>query len=107
VRGHYILDVLHKIVPVDAVTWSQWFEKQGECENRVVAKDVVGDATVSTVFHGIDHRFGGNGPPILFETMIFINGEDAGDYQERCCTWDEAVAQHAKALALVHAKAVP
>lgn len=50
---------------------------------------------VSTVFLGIDHSFGYGGPPVLFETMIF-GGEQDG-YQERCCTYDEAIAMHAKA----------
>jgi hypothetical protein len=26
---------------------------------------------VSTVWLGIDHRFGGDGPPLIFESMVF------------------------------------
>ena len=36
-----------------------------------VAKDMVGLFLVSTVFLGIDHNFYGDGPPLLFETMVF------------------------------------
>ena len=96
-NGLYMLDAEHRLIPTDdVVAWANWFEKA----DRNVAVDKVGNITVSTVFLGIDHRFVGDGQPIVFETMLFADGESAGDYQERCCTWDEAVAQHAKALAL-------
>jgi hypothetical protein len=54
---------------------------------------------VSTVFLGIDHRFGGEGPPLLFETMIFGGPHDQSQY--RCSTWQEAEHMHADACALV------
>lgn len=53
------------------------------------------DVTVSTVFLGLDHNFG-DGPPLLFETMIF--GGPHADFQARCSTWSEAEKQHADAL---------
>jgi hypothetical protein len=34
----------------------------------------------------------GEGPPILFETMVFRNG--SGDEQERYSSWDDAEAGH-------------
>jgi hypothetical protein len=64
-----------------------------------VAETIVGDARVSTVFLGLDHRFGGEGPPVLFETMIF--GGRLDEFQDRCCTWDEAEKMHAEAVRLV------
>ena len=36
---------------------------------------------------------------MLFETMIF--GGKHNDFQDRCSTWDEAIAMHEKAVALV------
>lgn len=51
---------------------------------------------VSTVFLSLDHNWG-DGPPILFETMIF-GGEHDG-YQERYRTWEEAEEGHEIALA--------
>jgi len=48
---------------------------------------------VSTVFIGLDHRFFGDGPPLLFESMVFggpLDGE-----QFRYPTWDAAAAGHA------------
>lgn len=92
---HYILDN-HKPVPVDLMTWARWFEKHHN--DRHVALDKVGDVRVSTVFLGLDHSFG-DGPPLLFETMIFGGVHD--DFQNRCSTWEEAEAMHASALRMV------
>jgi hypothetical protein len=50
---------------------------------------------VSTVFLGLDHAWG-DGPPLLFETMIFGGTED--EYCERYSTWEEAEAGHKKAV---------
>lgn len=55
---------------------------------------------VSTVFLGLDHRFYGQGPPILFETMIF-GGWTFSDYQQRYSTWGQAESGHLAALKVV------
>jgi len=86
--GYYILDG-HKTVKVDLMTWAKWFEKS---EDRHVAREKIGDAEISTVFLGIDHSFG-QGPPMLFETMVFGGALD--QEQDRCTTWEEAEAMHA------------
>lgn len=60
---------------------------------------VIADVIVSTVFLGLDHRRGADGPPILFETMVFggaLNGE-----QERYSTWEEAQTGHDAMVARV------
>ena len=89
--AHYILD--GKIVRrCDLMTWARWFETAHE--NRVVKQEEIApDVSVSTVFLGLDHRFGGDGPPIVFETMVFGGPHD--QEMERCCTWEEAEKQHA------------
>jgi hypothetical protein len=53
------------------------------------------DTVVSTVFLGINHQFG-NGPPLLFETMIFGGQHDG--YQQRCSTLEQAKQQHKRAV---------
>lgn len=61
-----------------------------------VAYDNIGDATVSTVFDGVDRRYFGPGPPILFETMVL--GGPCDGQGERYATWDEAEAGHTAML---------
>ena len=80
-------------VPADLMTWAAWFEKA----DRHVAKEERDGVRVSTVFLGLDHSFG-QGPPLLFETMIF--GGEHDEYQERCSTWDEAEEMHKQACEL-------
>jgi hypothetical protein len=89
----YILDGKTP-VPADLMTWAKWFE----AADRHVAKDQIGDVRISTVFLGIDHRRG-DGPPLLFETMIF-GGQHEG-HQTRASTWAEAEQQHRDAVEMV------
>ncbi len=90
--GRYIL-IDGQPQEVDTMTWARWFEKG----NRDVAKtDLPGDVHVSTVFLGLDHRFFGDGPPILWETMIFGGPHD--QYQDRYSSLEEAKAGHEKAV---------
>jgi len=61
-------------------------------ENRRIALDEFSDTTfVSTVFLGRDHSFG-QGTPILFETMAWLNGEDYMQY--RYPTYEAAMTGH-------------
>lgn len=92
---HYILDG-KKVVPTDLMSWARWFEKSGS--DRVIASTNVGQVRVSTVFLGLDHQFG-NGPPLLFETMVFDAPDSFNDiYCERCSTYDEAEKMHKDAI---------
>ena len=69
--------------------------------DRRVGETHINDVTVSTVFLGMDHRYGSDGPPVLFETMVF--GGELDQEQEHYCTWDEAVAGHEAMCTLVKA----
>lgn len=82
-------------VPCSLLEWGIMFEKASE---RTVAKTTFGDVTVSTVFLGIDHSFG-DGPPLLFETMIF--GGEFDDDLRRYETWSEAEQGHQEMCAMV------
>ena len=66
-------------------------------DRRVALTNLFGLCTVSTVFLGLDHSWG-FGPPLLFETMAFWEKNGAYE-QERCSTWPEAEAQHARMCA--------
>lgn len=83
----------HEPVPADMMARGKWFE----AADRHVGSTERDGIRVSTVFLGINHRFG-EGPPLLFETMIFGGIEDG--WQERCSTWDEATALHQRACGL-------
>jgi len=54
--------------PIDALRFGELFEN---LKYRVIAQDHVNDITVSTVWLGLDHRLWGDGPPLIFETMVF------------------------------------
>ena len=92
--GHYIL-VDGEPQEVDTMTWARWFEKG----DRGTAKTTVREGVyVSTVFLGLDHRFFADGPPILWETMIFGGPHDQCQY--RYSSLEEAKAGHEKAVQL-------
>ena len=88
----YILDGK---IPVPFFDTTKW----GLQVDKIIGKDQFGSVSVSTVFLGMDHSFGG-GDPVLFETMIF--GGEHDQYQERYCTWDEAEKGHQIACDLVN-----
>jgi len=82
-------------VHVEFMEWARYFEKA----ERSVKQDVISkDVRVSTVFLGLDHRWG-PGDPLLFETMVF--GGEHNHWMNRYCTWDEAVEGHDRAVAMV------
>lgn len=84
------------------ITFTQWVELLVP-ENQRVAKSEVGEAVVSTVWLGLDHNFGGDGPPLIFETMIL--GGTLDQQQWRYSTEAEARAGHEHAVKLARAEA--
>lgn len=91
----YILDDSgNPVKELDLLKWGKWFESA----DRTVARDEIGDVSVSTVFLGIDHSFD-DGSPVLYETMIFGGAHD--QYQERCGNRVAALAMQDRAVALV------
>lgn len=87
----------HKVVPCDdLMAWGRWFET---AKRHVALTTPVTGIMVSTVFLGLDYRFGATGEPLVFETMIF--GGEHDQYCERYSTWEEAEAGHKKAVELV------
>ena len=80
------------------ITQAEGLELFGAFNNaRVVASDKRDDVHVSTVHLVIDHSFG-DGPPLIFETMIF--GGEHDQYQERYSTREQAEEGHRRALTL-------
>ena len=89
---NYILIGQTPVPEPDLLKWAEWMATA----DRVVFQTEVGASLVSTVFLALDHQFG-IGPPLLFETMIFTDG-DGGGYMGRCSTWLEAEQQHAEVV---------
>ena len=90
---YYRLDDQHQPVAVtDILEWGRWFETA----DRHVADTRLDDGVrISTVFLGIDHQFG-DGPPILFETLIFGGPHDQEMF--RYATWAQANAGHTEVV---------
>lgn len=64
---------------------------------RIIARDLINDNLVSTVFLGTDMSYGNSEKPVLWETMVF--GEPAfSDYQERYSSKEEALIGHKQAI---------
>jgi hypothetical protein len=93
--GRYILVGPERRTPArcvddDIIAWAEWFETA----DRHVALTEHELFRVSTVFLGLDHRFSGKGPPILFETMAFERGSSASLDCFRYATWEDAEIGH-------------
>src|SRR5262245_42750654 len=89
---NYVLDNEGNAVPeTDPLAWAKWFETA----DRTVARTVIGDVLVSTVFLGMDHGFR-SPDPVLWETMIF-GGEHGGE-QWRYTSREAALAGHEAAV---------
>lgn len=95
---YYTLDKEHNLIPTkNVLVWGRFFDN---ADNRRVGMTKRWPITVSTVFIGIDHNFEPEGPPVLFETMVFDSWRH-GDYCRRYHTWDEAQAGHAEVEKMV------
>lgn len=78
--------------------WAEWFETA----QRQVKHDTFGEIRVSTVFLGIDHNWREDGPPILWETMVF--GGPMNEEQHRCAGGiEQAEAMHAEMVGRLRA----
>lgn len=91
----YLLDeARNPVATSDSEAWGQMLRGPGR---RVAHDSVTGRGgevvTVSTVFLGLDHRYAGEGPPIVFETLVF--GGVMADSMDRYATWAEAEEGHA------------
>ena len=87
---HYVLDdnnVPQRATSIEAARFFRLLKR------RHVGLEEIGGCVVSTVFLGVDHNFSGRGPPLLFETMVFV-GDSDGVTCQRYSTWDDAFLGH-------------
>jgi hypothetical protein len=91
----YVINEDHEIRPARDIV------EADECLKnpylRQVGEDHIGHHWVSTVFLCLDHNYTGEGPPVLFETLVQGLGNSGGVIR-RYRTWDEAAAGHQEVL---------
>jgi len=100
---YYVLDDENHVVEVfDLVTWGEFMEGG----NRTVGyTEITSAITVSTIFLGLDHRLYGDGPPILFETLVF--GGPLDGQSNRYSSYDDAEVGHRMMVAKARAAQTP
>lgn len=97
---HYILDRNRN--PVSSSFAERMdFQRRNRWYWQVVGRSWARGYIVSTVFLGTNHNWLHEGPPILFETMIFREDWKSTEWQWRSRTWNEAVAVHEKVVRLI------
>jgi len=97
--GTYILNKKKDAIPInDTDEWAEWFATADRHVgiNRKVLNGK--EYYVSTVFLGLDRQHG-DGPPLLFETMVFEDNKEI--FQDRCSTYEEAEEMHIEAARMV------
>jgi hypothetical protein len=100
-----------------------WFDRQGQPIDAEAANRLLGDMAysriarteitsasdsniefdVSTVWLGVNYNFTNDGPPIIFETMVFGGDESQDQMQWRWSTEEEARAGHAQVVTSIAA----
>lgn len=85
----------------------EWVRLLKDEHYRRVARTKLLDASdpakcydVSTVWIGLDHAFG-NGPPLIFETMVWPSGDDAEVECTRYPTEQQAMDGHTRTVVMV------
>ena len=98
---HYILNEAGEPVPEpDLMTWAKAFETM----ERKVKQEYVGpELWVSTVFLGLDHNYTEEGPPILWETMVFRKDYDDVEMDRCSGSREQALAMHEAMVECVRA----
>lgn len=88
-------------VPVpepDLFKWAAWMEGAKGSSDWILARTTISkEVKVSTVFLGLDHNFDLEGPPEVFETMIFGGPKDQHCW--RYSTKADALLGHENAIA--------
>lgn len=100
---YFILDN-SLVEPIEA-SFDQWSEQMSSAAHRLVAQDDVGRFLVSTIFTGLAVSLRANAPPLLWETMVFEDGNPSEVAQERYTSRAEALAGHATMLSIYKKKA--
>jgi len=90
---YYILDGKKPVVTDDVIEWAKRFNEPRHVGNTFLFGKW--GPHISTVFLGTNHQWR-EGPPLLFETMIFGGYHD--EWMDRYATWEEAEKGHRRAV---------
>ena len=86
----------------EPITLEEWGRMILQKKHKNVQQTNVGPYLVSTVWLGNDHNWDNEGPPIIFETMIFdrtTDDESFNDiYMDRYATEEDALLGHGRAI---------
>lgn len=84
---------------ITAAEWVEWVETSDRHVARTIVRHGRGKYYVSTIALGFNHNWVGNGPPLLFETMVFRDSMmNPMRVQERYSTPAQARRGHALVL---------
>ena len=73
----------------------EWAKNFSMADRRVAFTEISDTSYLSTVFLGLDHGFLFNGPPLIFESMLFGTDEELC---QRYSTREDALKGHLKIL---------
>jgi hypothetical protein len=85
----YRLEDHAPVLEPDLVKWAQWY---ATADVRIAQTFLHPDTELWTMFLGVDHDWRGNGPPLLFETLMFWSW--GPEIFWRYATWEDAVRCH-------------
>lgn len=85
------------------ISFERWAALNGELSQCVLRRTLVGTVEVSTVWLGVFEDWCGDGPPLIFETML-ICGDDRDGTQWRYPTHAEALAGHDRVVEMVRGR---
>jgi hypothetical protein len=93
--------------PMSTEAYSRWITANGDTHQaqRQVCDDDVDGRRVSTVFLALDHNHFADGPPLIFETMIF--GGEYDQHQWRYSTVKQAREGHRQVVAALKSGRAP
>lgn len=87
------------------ITFEEWlaYMLDKSRDFSIIEHTLIGDYLVSTVYLGLNHSYCHNLPPLIFETMIFNNGDNKENdpidmYQKRYTFKYQAIEGHARAV---------
>lgn len=76
------------------MTMEEWAKAFDDLDYKRLARTVLPDGkVVSTIWLGLNHRWG-DGPPLIFESMVFASDEGESLDMTRYSTEEEAKAGH-------------